>query len=250
MRGKRNIILGRGLIPIPERLLLAHSRGEVLFIAGAGISQESGLPSFKGLVQDVYKTLDPGVYSELTKSSTSTRTTSSSRIHRLTPKQSAEIGRFKNEHYDTVLGMLERRLAVPGRAIRESPVRRAIRNRLNQARVTPSPIHRSLVRLSDRGATTTIITTNFDRLLEDSAKRAKLRIQSYALGEIPRPTSSRNYSPLGWCRGVSWCRAIVLFERGDSVAGERDLNGDQRIVAVRFHGLQVAGDAGIGLAVG
>ncbi len=59
-----------------------------------------------------------------------------------------------------------------------------------------------------------------------------------------------NYSPLGWCRGVSWCRAIVLFERGDSVAGERDLNGDQRIVAVRFHGLQVAGDAGIGLAVG
>ena len=48
---------------------------------------------------------------------------------------------------------------------------------------------------------------------------------------------------------MSWCRAIVLLERGDSVAGERDLDGDERIVAERLHGLQVAGDAGIGLAV-
>ena len=39
------------------------------------------------------------------------------------------------------------------------------------------------------------------------------------------------------------------MERGDSVAGERDLDGDERIVAERLHGLQVAGDAGIGLAV-
>ena len=31
--------MGPGLAAIPERLLLAHARGEVLFIAGAGISQ-------------------------------------------------------------------------------------------------------------------------------------------------------------------------------------------------------------------
>ena len=50
--------------------------------------------------------------------------------------------------------------------------------------------------------------------------------------------------------GVCRCRAIVFIERFDSVAGERDLDGDERIVAERVHGLHVAGDAGIGLAVG
>ena len=33
----RVIVLGDGLPPIPERLLLAHARGEVRFICGAGI---------------------------------------------------------------------------------------------------------------------------------------------------------------------------------------------------------------------
>jgi len=42
----------------------------------------------------------------------------------------------------------------------------------------------------------------------------------------------------------------VLSERVDSLPGEGDLNGDERIVAERGHRLQVAGDAGIGLAVG
>ena len=45
----RVIPLGSGLAAIPERLLLAHARGEVLFIAGAGISQPANLPDFRGL---------------------------------------------------------------------------------------------------------------------------------------------------------------------------------------------------------
>lgn len=57
-----------------------------------------------------------------------------------------------------------------------------------------------------------------------------------------RRISACNYS------GV--CRAIVLLDHVGSVAGERDLVGDERIVAERGHGLQVAGDAGIGLAIG
>jgi len=46
---ERDIALGPDLPPVPERLLLAHARGEVLFICGAGVSQPAGLPLFKGL---------------------------------------------------------------------------------------------------------------------------------------------------------------------------------------------------------
>jgi hypothetical protein len=50
---ERVISLGGGLAAIPERLLLAHARGEVLFIAGAGISRPANLPDFRELVLQV-----------------------------------------------------------------------------------------------------------------------------------------------------------------------------------------------------
>lgn len=56
--GDRVIGMGTGLAAIPERLLLALVRGEVLFIAGAGVSQPAGLPDFRELVQKVYAQLD------------------------------------------------------------------------------------------------------------------------------------------------------------------------------------------------
>ena len=62
----RVIQLGPGLSAIPERLLLAHARGEVLFICGAGISQPAGLPGFRQLVVNVYATLDTSTHSVLT----------------------------------------------------------------------------------------------------------------------------------------------------------------------------------------
>src|SRR5579885_2186600 len=58
----RVIFMGRDLPPIPERLLLAHARGEVLLIAGAGISQPAGLPDFRELVLRVYARLDAAVH--------------------------------------------------------------------------------------------------------------------------------------------------------------------------------------------
>jgi len=54
----RVIPLGSGLAAIPERLLLAHARGEVHFIAGAGISRSAKLPDCRGLVLKVYAQLD------------------------------------------------------------------------------------------------------------------------------------------------------------------------------------------------
>ena len=58
----REIALRPGLAKIPERLLLAHARGEVLFVFGAGVSQPACLPGFRQLVLDVYCRLDPAVH--------------------------------------------------------------------------------------------------------------------------------------------------------------------------------------------
>jgi hypothetical protein len=50
------------------------------------------------------------------------------------------------------------------------------------------------MRLADRGGAVTIVTTNFELLLEDAAKRSRPAVQTYALGGIPRPSRSDDFS--------------------------------------------------------
>jgi hypothetical protein len=64
---EREIAFGTNLPSIPERLLLAHARGEVLFICGAGVSMPANLPDFRRLVIEVYEHLDTGVHTVLEK---------------------------------------------------------------------------------------------------------------------------------------------------------------------------------------
>src|ERR1700693_3497260 len=95
----RIISLGPGLAAIPERLLLAHARGEVLFICGAGISRPA-LPDFRQLVLDVYQILDMGVHAVLgglPRNACNQWQVSSAG---LTERQSAEIKRFIAGDYD------------------------------------------------------------------------------------------------------------------------------------------------------
>lgn len=181
----RVISLGAGLANIPERLLLAHARGEVLFIAGAGVSQPAGLPSFRELVIKVYARLDAPVHAVISRVPPNACNQWGVDLSGLIHQQAAEVRRFINGDYDVVLGMLERR--IDGQSHTNSRVRQAIAAEIRGSDFRPAPIHRALMRLADRGGAVTIVTTNFDRLLEAAQKSGGAIAQTYSLGGIPRP---------------------------------------------------------------
>ena len=189
---ERDISLGDDLPPIPERLLLAHARGEVLFICGAGISRPAGLPDFRKLVLDVYERLDQAVFEVISKLPDGTCDRWDAASSGLIDRQAAEVKRFINGDYDVVLGMLERRL--DDWTHDESSVRREVASALRAKGNKPARIHRALMRLADRGGAMTIITTNFDLLLEAAGRRIGPRVETYSLGSIPRPTKRTNFA--------------------------------------------------------
>lgn len=188
----RVIPLGSGLAAIPERLLLAHARGEVLFIAGAGISQPASLPDFRGLVLRVYAQLDAAVHAIISGIPPTAHNQWSADLSGLTDQQAAEAKRFIIGDYDVVLGILERRM--DGQSHDKSRVRQAVAGELRAPGIQPAPIHRALMRLADRGGAVTIATTNFELLLEDAANRSRPAVQTYALGGIPRPGRSDSFA--------------------------------------------------------
>jgi hypothetical protein len=187
----RVIALGSGLPAIPERLLLAHARGEVLFICGAGISRPA-LPDFRELVLDVYRILDAAVHASLSRLPRGVCNQWELDCSGLTDRQKAEVKRFTIGDYDVVLGMLERRL--DDRTRGDSRVRREVAKRLRLGGNSPAVIHRALMRLADRGGAATIVTTNFDLMLEAAAKRLGSPVETYSLGSIPRPTRQTDFA--------------------------------------------------------
>lgn len=187
----RAIPFGPGLPAIPERLLLAHARGEVLFIAGSGVSRPD-LPDFRNLVLQVYASLDPAVHSILSQIPSDTPNNFLPDLSTLNEGQSAEVRRFIWKDYDVVLGLLERRIDEDSHA--KSKVRQEVREKLLFKGLKSGSIHRSLIRLANRGAAVTIATTNFDLLFEDASRRLKQKIETYSLGGIPRPGRREDFS--------------------------------------------------------
>ena len=188
----RKISLGDGLATIPERLLLAHARGKVLFVVGAGVSKSAGLPDFRDLVLKVYEQFDSAAYTVMSGMPSQGGNQRNVNESDLTDHQVAEVKRFADGEYDVVLGMLERR--IDGQAGSQNQVRSAVASVLRQYGSQPAESHRALMRLADRGGATTIITTNFDLLLEEAAKRKIPNIQTYSLGGIPRPGHHPDFS--------------------------------------------------------
>lgn len=188
----REISFSPGLAAIPERLLLAHAQGKVLFIAGAGVSQPAGHPNFRTLVLKVYEELDASVYNILKTIPESACNRWVSGNSSLTYEQAAEVQRFINRDYDVVLGMLERRMdSKPGA---NSRVRKVVTKILRDTSIKPSALHKTLMNLSDRGGSVTTITTNFDLLLEKASRGFKPTVKTYSLGSIPRAGKSNDFS--------------------------------------------------------
>jgi hypothetical protein len=206
----RIISLGRDLVPIPERLLLAHARGEVLFICGAGISRPASMPDFRELVLEVYKSLDTAVYAVLHGLPRGACNQWEADCSSLNDPQKAEVKRFIVGDYDVVLGMLERRLDNQTRG--DSRVRGEVARCLHSETRKPAAIHRALMRLADRGGATTIVTTNFDLLLEATGKSRSSSVQTYSLGSIPRPTRHRGFAGVMHIHGALEVNSFRISE--------------------------------------
>lgn len=204
----RLIMIGDGCASIPEKLLLAHSQGQVLFITGAGTSMASGLPDFRDLVDQTYATADASLHSVL-KGLTVGEVVPKGKLTSFNAQQRAEAARYARGDWDVVLGMLERR--IDGVAGDQSTIRQTIA-RLLRTSAKPASMHKSLIRLSDRGSAHTIITTNFDLLLEDAARSIGTSIHSYALGAIPRPSRRSEFGGIFHIHGVLDRRAGRLSD--------------------------------------
>lgn len=125
---------------IPERLLQAHEDEHVVFFCGAGISYPAGLPTFAGLVKQLYGEMgiDPD------------------------PVEAAAI---KGGQYDTAVGLLEAKVMGGRQSVRE-----ALASILTPNFAAPhaTTTHRALLTLArSREGRTRLITTNFDRLFEE-----------------------------------------------------------------------------------
>jgi hypothetical protein len=191
MRDDRNICLGKGLSSIPIGLLRAQSEGKVLFIVGAGVSKLSGLPLFKGLVQQVYQGLDPAVY-EVIKDCSCKHPFDKLDYPLLQPSQLVEVKAFCEDEFDLALGLLERRMLSYDKKI--NLMRSEVVKILRENKAKPSDIHKSIIKLSDRGRGLAVVTTNFDLLLEESTKNLNIPQTTYSVGEIMRPSARPEFS--------------------------------------------------------
>lgn len=138
---------------LPADLLRAQERGEVLFVCGAGVSCQAGLPNFCGLVEKVYGALGEDW-----------------QAHQI------ENALMKAEEYDRLLRALERRLI--GTHDRQAQhqrrrIRHAVRDSLKACPGADLTAHRQLLELSRDGEQNfRLLTTNFDTLFERARKES------------------------------------------------------------------------------
>lgn len=142
----------------PSALIDDLMSGEVVFLCGAGISAPQ-IPDFKLLVDRVYA--DLGM--EMDRS---------------------EKCSYCRGSYEEVLGALSRRVADP------KAMHRTVAEILQVPSAPNLDQHRTILRLSrDLGNRVTVVTTNFDTLLERALDQPKseIRSQSFAGQSLPAP---------------------------------------------------------------
>ena len=163
---------------IPTELVSAQERGQTIFVCGAGVSLTVGLPSFRGLVECVYKELGEDW-----------------KLH-VAEREGMEEGGELYGQYDRVLRCLERRL-VASNGPRNRGMRDRIRTAVRNALVPPDNVslanHLSLLELSrDDEGNTRLLTTNFDTLFERAWFEDRGNVVPSHVGmAIPQPKTAR-----------------------------------------------------------
>lgn len=169
---------------IPEALLQAHEEGRVVFFCGAGISYPAGLPSFSGLVEDIYKLLGT----------------------KPTPFEQEAIDK---KQYDAALNLLEYRLPGQRHELRTA-LMQILRPKLRRKGATDT--HKALIQLArnHKDGALRIVTTNFDRIFQRVAKLNKQHLDIYPAPMLPIPKKSR-WNGLVYLHGL-------LPENNDEIA--------------------------------
>ncbi|TVR84889.1 MAG: hypothetical protein EA405_00395 [Rhodospirillales bacterium] len=162
---------------IPQELLTAQEKGEVLFICGAGVSKTVDLPLFRGLVEAVYSALGEHW-----------------RLHPAEREVMKSNGRLSGQ-YDRVLRSLERRLTPAGTG-QASGLRERLRDAVRAELQPPTDhdvdlgAHAALLELSrDSESKIRLVTTNFDTLFERAWPRQG-PAPSFAGPAMPQPKTA------------------------------------------------------------
>lgn len=145
---------------IPERLLQRHEEGQVVFFCGAGISYPAGLPDFKGLVDQIYGSIN-------------------------TTPDPLQRSAIKAGQFDTAIGLLEASV-VGCRPV----VRKALATALVPDLSRPNALatHDALLTLGrSREGHTRLVTTNFDRLFVESLTQRGDAVESFKAPLLPVP---------------------------------------------------------------
>jgi hypothetical protein len=151
---------------IPDALLQAHEEGRVVFFCGAGISSPAGLPRFKELVEEIYWFLG--------------RERSDSRL---------ETAAFKRGEFDETLHLLEKNLPGGPTVVRRA-LAQVLKTNVSLERATDT--HVALLQLArDRDNKLRLVTTNFDRLFHEAAKRTGQIFPEHSAPMLPIPKKSR-----------------------------------------------------------
>jgi hypothetical protein len=125
---------------LPPELIQSLEDGKLVFFCGAGVSYPAGLPTFRGLAQEVYARLRQ-------------------------PLEGLELIEFNKQNYDRAFGLLEKRIGAPF-------VRRAVIEILHLDPIADLQSHKALLTLAtSRDKVCHLVTTNFDRGFEFAAAR-------------------------------------------------------------------------------
>ena len=162
---------------IPDELVALQEKGYTIFVCGAGVSPMVGLPSFRELLESVYKYLGEDWRQHPAE------------------REVMEKGGLLANQYDRLLRILERRLAASNLS-QQHGMRERIRTAVRDALISPDEAdlsgHLALLELS-RGqeGQPRIVTTNFDTLFERSwLENRGWAIASHANSAMPQPKAS------------------------------------------------------------